>query len=180
MCVCRESRVGHTEQSFVGAKMLAVSVRSAMWHDLCARRECKCPACDQQTKQPTKPEDQQNWLYSPKRAPLSLSFFHPFFLPPFFYLLLSLFFSLLVPFSAHALILNTIHKETSRQTFIYSAQFISLILWMVVNCWFGIEGNQTKNHVKKKRKKKIILSKENKMFLSFIDFWKQVFFLSSL
>lgn len=84
VCVCRESRVGHTEQSFVGAKMLAVSVRSAMWHDLCARRECKCPACDQQTKQPTKPEDQQNWLYSPKRAPLSLSFFHPFFLPPFF------------------------------------------------------------------------------------------------
>lgn len=26
--------------------------------------ESKCPACDQQTKQQTKPEDQQNWLYS--------------------------------------------------------------------------------------------------------------------
>lgn len=26
--------------------------------------ECKCPACDQQTKQQTKPEDQQNRLYS--------------------------------------------------------------------------------------------------------------------
>lgn len=112
---------------FVCAKMLALSVRSAMWHDLCARRKCKCPACDQQTKQQTKPEDQQNWLYSSNHTPLCLRFFHPVLSVPFSCLSLHVlsfiscyhFFSFLVPFLAHSLILNT---TSQRNMVIYPAR----------------------------------------------------------
>lgn len=84
--------------------------------------ECKCPACDQQTKQQTKPEDQENWLYTvfqPLSHSSSLSFFLSLCSAAYLSLPLSFVFNFTftvtgftcLPLSAHAPCMCSPHKQ---------------------------------------------------------------------